>query len=57
MLNKEIAVKGLDVRYKKKDKEDYISLTDLSRYANPTEPKVPIATWMLSKDVISYLGL
>lgn len=57
MSNKEIAVKGLDVRYKKIDKEDYISLTDLARYANPTEPKVPIATWMRSKDVISYLGL
>ena len=57
MPNKEITVKGLDVRYKKIDKEDYISLTDLARYANPTEPKVPIATWMRSKDVISYLGL
>ena len=57
MSNKEITVKGLDVRYKKIDKEDYISLTDLARYANPTEPKVPIATWMRSKDVISYLGL
>ncbi len=57
MTNKEITVKGLDIRYKKIDKEDYISLTDLARYANPTEPKVPIATWMRSKDVISYLGL
>ncbi len=57
MSNKEITVKGLDVKYKKIDKEDYISLTDLARYANPTEPKVPIATWMRSKDVISYLGL
>ena len=57
MSKKEITVKGLDVRYKKIDKEDYISLTDLARYANPTEPKVPIATWMRSKDVISYLGL
>ena len=57
MSNKEITVKGLDVRYKKIDKEDYISLTDLARYANPTEPKVPITTWMRSKDVISYLGL
>ncbi len=57
MSNKEITVKGLDVRYKNIDKEDYISLTDLARYTNSTEPKVPIATWMRSKDVISYLGL
>lgn len=36
---------------------DYISLTDLSRYANSEEPKIPIQTWMRSKDVIAYLGL
>lgn len=29
----------------------------MARYANPSEPKVPIATWMRNKDVISYLGL
>ena len=29
----------------------------LARYANPAEPKVPIAAWMRNKDVISYLGL
>lgn len=33
------------------------TLTDLARFANPSEPKVPIATWMRNKDVISYLGL
>ena len=36
---------------------DYISLTDLARYLNPEEPKVPIQTWMRNKDVILYLGL
>ena len=36
---------------------DYISLTDLARYANPAEPKIPIQTWMRNKDVIAYLGL
>lgn len=37
--------------------DEYISLTDLARYANPEEPKVPIQTWMRNKDVISFLGL
>lgn len=37
--------------------EEYISLTDLARYANPEEPKIPVQTWMRNKDVISYLGL
>ena len=57
MANNEFTVNGIDVRFKKINKDDYISLTDLARYANPSEPKVPIATWMRSKDVISYLGL
>ena len=35
---------------------DYISLTDLARYANPEESKIPIQTWMRNKDVVSYLG-
>ena len=39
------------------DNKEYISLTDLARYANPEEPKIPIQTWMRNKDVIAYLGL
>ena len=39
------------------DNIDYISLTDLARYANPEEPKIPIQTWIRNKDVIAYLGL
>lgn len=37
--------------------KEFISLTDLARYANPDEPKIPIQTWMRNKDVIAYLGL
>lgn len=38
------------------DKE-YISLTDLARYADNEEPRIPIQNWMRNKDVILYLGL
>ena len=37
--------------------KDYISLTDLARYADSEEPRLPIRDWMRNKDVISYLGL
>jgi len=37
--------------------EDYISLTDLARYANSSEPRFPIQNWMKTKDVVLYLGL
>ncbi len=36
---------------------DYISLTDLARYADKDEPRLPIRDWMRNKEVISYLGL
>ena len=36
---------------------EYISLTDLARYADNNEPRLPIRDWMRNKDVISYLGL
>ena len=34
-----------------------MSLTDLARYANPEEPKIPVQTWMRNKNVVSFLGL
>ena len=37
--------------------EKYISLTDLARYADEDEPKIPIQNWMRNKDVVLYLGL
>ena len=37
--------------------KEYISLTDLARYANKYEPRIIIQNWMRNKDVLSYLGL
>ena len=39
------------------DNKEYSSLTDLARYANKEEPKIPIYAWMRNSDVIAYLGL
>ena len=39
------------------DDNEYISLTDLARYADEDDPRYPIQNWMRTKDVISYLGL
>src|SRR5574344_2215899 len=57
MTKNEVIVKGFDIKYRKINKEDFISLTDLARYANSSDPRLPIQTWMRNKDVISYLGL
>ena len=37
--------------------DEYISLTDLARYADSDEPRLPIRDWMRNKEVISFLGL
>ena len=37
--------------------EEYISLTDLARYVNPEEPKIPIYSWIRNKEVIRFIGL
>ena len=36
---------------------EYISLTDLARYADEEEPKIPVYAWMRNRDVLAYLGL
>ena len=61
-MNKEIVQSQMNINDNKINiirigNKEYISLTDLARYANTEEPKVPIQTWMRNKDVISYLGL
>ena len=53
----ERAVKGQEINVMRIDGKEYISLTDLARYANPSEPKIPIYAWMRNMDVILYLGL
>lgn len=57
IVKTEIDVINNKVRILRINGNDYISLTDLSRYANPEEPKIPIQTWMRNKNVVSFLGL
>ena len=53
----QIAVKGQEINVMRIDGKEYISLTDLARYADSEEPRYPIQNWMRNKDVILYLGL
>ena len=42
----QIIVKGQKVDVLKIEGEEYISLTDLARYADKEEPRLPIRDWM-----------
>ena len=56
-IKTDIIVKEQKINVLRIDNKDFISLTDLARYANSEEPKIPIYSWMINKDVIAYLGL
>lgn len=57
ILKTELNVINNKIRVLRQNDIDYISLTDLARYANSDEPKIPIQTWMRNKDVVAFLGL
>ena len=56
-IKAQIFVKDKVINVIRVDGKDYISLTDLARYADEDDPRYPIQNWMRNKDVISYLGL
>ena len=57
IIKSELEVNDNKIKVITIDNKEFISLTDLSRYANSEEPKIPIQTWMRDKDVIAYLCL
>ena len=57
IIKSEMIVNERKISVLKINHQDYISLTDLARYADKEEPRLPIQNWMRNKDVILYLGL
>ena len=56
-IKAQMVVKDQVINVIRIDDKDFISLTDLARYADEDDPRYPIQNWMRNKDVISYLGL
>jgi len=52
-----IEVDGHSIAIQNRDKQDYISLTDIARYRNSQEPFAIINNWMRSRSTIEFLGL
>ena len=57
IIKSELNVENNKISVMRVGNDDYISLTDLARYADKEDPRYPIQNWMRNKDVISYLGL
>ena len=56
-IKTQIVVKEQKINVLRINNKEYISLTDLARYADEEDPRYPIQNWLRNKDVISYLGL
>jgi hypothetical protein len=54
---KSIAVQGTNIVFFDKDNQEYISLTDIARFKNPSEPKDVVKNWLRSRNTIEFLGL
>ena len=52
-----IFVKENEIRVMRIGNEDYISLTDLAKYANPEAPADVVKNWLRNKETISFLGV
>lgn len=52
-----IIVKDKQIELLKTGSVDFISLTDIARYKNPSEPKDIIKNWMRNKSTIEFLGI
>jgi hypothetical protein len=53
-----ITVQGTEVALlSKSDGKNYICITDIARYKNPTEPKDVVKNWMRNRSTIEFLGL
>lgn len=57
IIKSELEVNDNKIKVITIDNKEFISLTDLARYADNEEPRLPIRDWMRNKDVIAYLGL
>ncbi len=56
-MDNNIIVKGIEVSYKRINKEDYICLTDIARYQKCKDPSFIVKNWLRRIDTINYVGL
>lgn len=52
-----ISANGIEIRINEVNHEDYISLTDIAKKANPDEPRFVIQNWLRNRSTIEFLGL
>ena len=57
LIQTQMNVNNRQVRVKRVDNIDYISLTDLAKYQNENDPSGVIRNWMSNKNSFDYYNL
>ena len=53
IIKTQITVNNYKINVININNQEFISLTDLARYADKEEPRLPIRDWLRTKEVIS----
>ncbi len=56
-MKKSLIIQNTPVNIFQKEKDDYISLTDIAKRKNPESPADVVKNWMRSRSTIDFLGL
>ena len=57
LIKTEIIVKDTPISVIRIDKIDFISLTDLAKYQNSSDPSFTVKNWLRRVSTIDYIGL
>ncbi len=57
MVNQKLNIKGTEVIIFSKEKNDYISLTDIARFKDSNRTNYIIQNWMRNRSTIEFIGL
>ena len=56
-MNNKMAVKGIEIAYKKIGDSDFISLTDIARFREAEYPSDVINNWLRNRNTVEFLGV
>ncbi len=57
MVLGKVIVLNEEVRYYRKNYDDYICITDIAKKKNPEEPRFVIINWLRNRNTIEFLGI
>ena len=57
MNNKKLTINEIEIVLYKRNKEEYISLTDMAKYRDRERTNYIIQNWMRTRNTIEFLGL